>query len=84
MVSPTITGFLVQNKVTFKKWLNSVKERFANLFLVIFLQLPSEWMTVFYIVSAVYVFGAIFYATFASGELQSWAKSEPQEKMPAN
>lgn len=32
-----------------------------------------EWQTVFYIAAAIYLFGAIFYGTFASGDLQPWA-----------
>ncbi|KAK5646078.1 hypothetical protein RI129_004542 [Pyrocoelia pectoralis] len=32
-----------------------------------------EWQIVFFISSAVYLFGCIFYAIFASGEVQSWA-----------
>ncbi|KAB0797496.1 hypothetical protein PPYR_08489 [Photinus pyralis] len=32
-----------------------------------------EWQTVFVISSSVYLFGAIFYGIFASGELQPWA-----------
>ena len=32
----------------------------------------AEWQIVFYIAAAVYLFGAIFYLTFASGEVQDW------------
>ncbi|KAJ9573906.1 hypothetical protein L9F63_008705 [Diploptera punctata] len=34
----------------------------------------SEWQMVFYIASGIYLFGAIIYGIFASGELQSWAE----------
>lgn len=36
----------------------------------------AEWQTVFYIAAAIYLFGAIFYGTFASGDLQPWAVEE--------
>jgi len=47
--TPTITGYIVQNK------------------------LASEWHTVFYFMAGVYLFGAIFYGAFGSGERQPWA-----------
>ncbi|GJQ86527.1 hypothetical protein Trydic_g10427 [Trypoxylus dichotomus] len=41
----------------------------------------DEWRIVFYISSAIYLFGCVFYGIFASGELQSWAiESEPLTK----
>ncbi|KAG8227728.1 hypothetical protein J437_LFUL008010 [Ladona fulva] len=52
IISPSITGYIVQNKTA------------------------KEWRTVFYIASAIYLFGAIFYGLFASGELQPWAEVE--------
>ncbi|EEB16556.1 sialin, putative [Pediculus humanus corporis] len=36
----------------------------------------EEWQVVFYISSAIYLVGAIFYGIFASGEEQSWAHIE--------
>ncbi|KAL8615137.1 hypothetical protein ACOMHN_054506 [Nucella lapillus] len=36
-------------------------------------QTRAEWQIVFYVAAAIYVFGAIFYAIFASGVLQPWA-----------
>lgn len=33
----------------------------------------SEWQIVFYIASAIYLFGAIIYGIFATGDLQPWA-----------
>lgn len=39
-------------------------------------QLASEWMTVFYIVSAVYLIGAVEFSIFASGERQPWAANK--------
>jgi len=41
--------------------------------------LATEWHAVFYITSAVALFGAIFYAAFASGERQSWVSDNLQE-----
>ena len=35
-----------------------------------------QWQIAFYIASGIYLFGAIFYALFASGEEQPWAQSE--------
>ena len=49
MISPSITGLIVQNKEA------------------------AEWQIVFYITAGVYLYGAIFYAIFASGERQPWA-----------
>ncbi|PSN49195.1 hypothetical protein C0J52_10915 [Blattella germanica] len=43
-------------------------------------QAAEEWQKIFYIASGVYLFGAIFYGLFASGEVQSWAKEERQEE----
>ncbi|KAJ8952109.1 hypothetical protein NQ314_007602 [Rhamnusium bicolor] len=38
----------------------------------------DDWRVVFYISSGIYLFGAVIYGLFASGELQSWAiESEP-------
>lgn len=45
----------------------------------LFLQSASEWQYVFYISSAVYLFGFIIYGLFASGELQPWAIDEENE-----
>ncbi|XP_071442476.1 vesicular glutamate transporter 1-like [Hetaerina americana] len=36
----------------------------------------AEWKIVFYISSIIYLLGAVFYGTFASGELQPWAQVE--------
>ena len=36
-----------------------------------------EWETVFVIASFIHFFGVIFYAIFASGELQPWAEVDP-------
>ncbi|KAK9870670.1 hypothetical protein WA026_008230 [Henosepilachna vigintioctopunctata] len=33
----------------------------------------EEWRIIFYVTGAVYLFGSIFYAIFADGELQPWA-----------
>jgi hypothetical protein len=39
---------------------------------------------VFLIASGIYLFGAIFYATFASGERQPWAKIKTEENVHDN
>ncbi|XP_075233604.1 major facilitator superfamily transporter 9 isoform X2 [Lycorma delicatula] len=41
----------------------------------------SQWQVVFFIAGAIYLSGAIFYGTFASGELQEWAKEKPAEQI---
>ncbi|XP_060582480.1 sialin-like [Ruditapes philippinarum] len=33
----------------------------------------EQWKTVFYITAGIYIFGSIFFAVFASGEVQPWA-----------
>lgn len=43
-------------------------------------ELILQWQTVFCIASGIHFFGVIFYALFASGELQDWAKSDPSEE----
>merc|ERR1712038_562442 len=40
-----------------------------------------RWQTVFCIASSVHFFGVIFYAIFASGELQPWAVEAKEEKI---
>ncbi|XP_068082585.1 vesicular glutamate transporter 1 isoform X2 [Anabrus simplex] len=56
IISPTITGYIVQHKTT------------------------SEWQIVFFISSAIYLVGSIFYGIFASGEVQSWAKTQQSDE----
>lgn len=36
-------------------------------------QTRDQWQIVFYIAASVYIFGAIFFVIFGSGDLQSWA-----------
>ena len=43
-------------------------------------ELILQWQTVFCIASGIHFVGVIFYALFASGELQDWAKAEPKEE----
>merc|ERR1719412_1790033 len=43
-------------------------------------ELAEQWQHVFLIASSVHFFGVIFYACFASGELQDWAKADPKEE----
>ena len=48
-------------------------------------ELIGEWQTIFCVASGIHFFGVIFYAIFASGELQDWAKGEAsEEKMEMN
>ncbi|XP_052772253.1 sialin-like [Mya arenaria] len=43
----------------------------------------EQWQKVFYVAAAFYVFGAIFYAIFASGTVQPWARKEIEEALDA-
>jgi len=42
-------------------------------------KLAAEWHVVFYFSAGVAVFGAVFYAAFGSGEIQSWALQKTDE-----
>ncbi|XP_059148786.1 uncharacterized transporter slc-17.2-like [Physella acuta] len=42
-------------------------------------QTRAEWQIVFYIAAAIYLFGAVFFIIFASGELQPWSRVEQGE-----
>ena len=44
------------------------------------LQSRDEWKIVFCISSLIYLFGALFYGIFASGERQPWALDEQTSK----
>ena len=95
MFTPSISAYIVQNKVTINSAFNSDQpidicfvffSRFICLlvclcvcllaFLPLNIKLASEWHTVFYLTAGVYLFGAIFYGVFASGERQSWAAAK--------
>uniref|UniRef100_A0A2C9LVA0 Major facilitator superfamily (MFS) profile domain-containing protein n=1 Tax=Biomphalaria glabrata TaxID=6526 RepID=A0A2C9LVA0_BIOGL len=39
-------------------------------------QTQAQWQVVFYIASAIYAFGAVFFIIFSSGEIQEWAKEK--------
>ena len=57
-----------------------------NVFYLLYLlqgQTRTEWQYVFFIAAAIYGFGALFYAFFASGELQPWARSEQEPEAVA-
>merc|ERR1712168_20173 len=43
-------------------------------------EIQAEWQTVFLIASSIHFFGVIFYACFASGEIQDWAKAPPEHE----
>ena len=40
----------------------------------------KEWLNVFIICAEVYVFGAIIFTVLGSGNEQSWAKTDKEEK----
>lgn len=48
--------------------------------LIFFPQSKAEWRIVFCISGLIYLFGAIFYAFFASGEVQPWAVENKKKK----
>ena len=50
-----------------------------------FVKKPEEWQTVFVIAAVIHFLGVIFYALFASGELQPWAEpsKEDEDEPPA-
>ncbi|KAF7264752.1 hypothetical protein GWI33_022478, partial [Rhynchophorus ferrugineus] len=39
----------------------------------------EQWQVVFFIAAGIYLFGALFYGLFASGELQPWAVERNDE-----
>ncbi|KAL1517435.1 hypothetical protein ABEB36_001200 [Hypothenemus hampei] len=47
----------------------------------------QQWQTVFFIAAAIYLFGAVFYDIFASGDLQPWAiqnkTTQNTDKLPS-
>ena len=45
---------------------------FSFYFWIIF-QTQEEWRVVFFIAASIYLFGLLFYASFASGDKQPWA-----------
>lgn len=68
IVSPIISGYIVTTPV------GDIVAIFKNNFLrPVCFQTVEEWRIVFYITSAIYLFGCVFYAIFASGQLQPWA-----------
>jgi len=44
----------------------------------------ERWHMVFYIATAIYLFGFIFYAIFASGEVQPWNEIQPKDEDDIN
>ncbi|CAG9770536.1 unnamed protein product [Ceutorhynchus assimilis] len=44
----------------------------------------EQWRTVYFIAAAIYLFGAVFYGIFASGELQPWAVVKDDDKTSEN
>ncbi|XP_002734661.1 sialin-like [Saccoglossus kowalevskii] len=45
-------------------------------------QTQEEWQIVFYIAACIYTFGAVFFIIFGKGEVQDWAKEEPDQEDP--
>lgn len=81
IVSPTLTGYIVQNKVSRIKTVKCLPkiDFHAPFFLV--LQSVEEWRIVFMISSGIYLVGCLIYWFWVSGELQPWAQ-QPKE-LPA-
>ena len=44
-------------------------------------QSREQWQIVFYVAAAIYLFGAIFYLIFGSGELQPWAREQREYEL---
>lgn len=62
-------------KITFS-WVWSCKLTASFFFLSpVWQNTVEEWQMVFYIAASINLFGAIFFALFASGEVQDWAVS---------
>jgi len=40
-------------------------------------EMKNQWRIVFFVSASIYLFGAVFYWLFCSGELQKWAVNEP-------
>lgn len=79
IVSPALTGYIVQNSVShLKSYQNIQLIDWLNRFCL--LQTAEEWRTVFIISSCIYLVGCVIYWNWASGEVQPWAK--PQETSP--
>ena len=39
----------------------------------------EEWRVVFYVWSAIFVFGAVFFTIFARGETQEWTREDKSD-----
>lgn len=79
IVSPTITGYIVQNKVKRKKG------QLVDTFLIgHLLQLIEEWRIVFFIAAGIYLISCAVYFFLCSGELQFWAKPMPNDTEMTN
>ncbi|ENN75168.1 hypothetical protein YQE_08281, partial [Dendroctonus ponderosae] len=46
---------------------------------IVYTPTTDQWETVFFIAAGIYLFGAVFYGTFASGNLQPWAAKAPED-----
>lgn len=44
-------------------------------------QSREQWQIVFYVAAAIYLFGAVFYLIFGSGELQHWAREQRETEL---
>ena len=78
IITPLIISVIVKNKVI----LLINFDEFSYLiefFFFFFFKLAAEWHVVFYFSAGVAVFGAVFYAAFGSGEIQSWALQKTDE-----
>lgn len=81
IVSPALTGYIVQNAVnSINFYLILGCHSIYLVFYFFYLQSAEEWRIVFIISSTIYLFGCLIYWFWASGEVQPWAK--PQETSP--
>lgn len=44
-------------------------------------EMKSQWRIVFFVAASIYLFGAVFYWIFCSGELQPWAVEQEEETL---
>lgn len=86
--SPSVAGYIVQNNVSnvFLWTLEASFRSSLNLIVIyhIISQSKAEWRIVFCISGLIYLFGAIFYAIFASGEVQPWAVEKTDKKIESD
>lgn len=70
ILSPILSGYVVTTPVRHR---NCLFDTIQTANLEFCFQTAEEWKLVFFITSGIYLFGAIIYGCFASGEIQPWA-----------